>query len=285
MLRLPPACRTAVVEVDVMRRGLVWMVAVGGLLAAVPASGGERTLHALDDYALLGRNEVQLGGGTLVEGGHVGAIGGRVELRRNARVTENVAADTIELRRGASAGSFTCHFMEGPGTAICGALTLPVADLSNLRLSQPPLGAVAIDVPRRTRSAPVAPGEFGDVAVNVRGDLILAGGSYVFRSLTIASRGRLRCQTKCNIRVQNEVLLRQRAVLGATAPLDARAVRLDLESGGKAFTTRPRVTVAATVYAPQGTIFLGRRGRFEGAFVGSSVITGTAVRVKENSAL
>jgi hypothetical protein len=187
--------------------------------------------------------------------------------------------------RGASAGSLTCRFIEGTGTGTCTALTRPVADLNNLRLSQPPLGAVQFDVPKRTRSAPVAPGEYGDVTVGVNADLILSGGSYSFRSLTIGSRGRLQCRLKCNIRVQNEVLLRQRASIAAAAPLDARAVRLDVESGGKAFTARPLTTVAATVYASQGTVFLGRRGRFEGAFVGRSVVTGTAVHVKENSAL
>ena len=268
-----------------MRRATLWMVAMGGLLTAGPGRAAERPLHALDDYALLARDEVHVGGGTLVEGGPVGAISGRVELGRNAHVLDNVAADRVTLMRGASAGSLTCRFIEGPGTATCSALTQPVADLSNLRLSQPPLGAVAFSVPKRTRSAPIGPGEYGDVTVNASADLILAGGGYVFRSLTIASRGRLQCQAKCAIRIQNAVLLRQRSAIGATAPLDARAIRLDLESSGKAFTARPLTTVAATVYAPQGTIFLGRRGRFEGAFVGRSIVTGTSARIKENSAL
>ncbi len=268
-----------------MRHMLVLVVVAGGLLAPSPGGADERTLHALEDYAILARDTVKIGAGSTVESGHVGAISGSIELGRNAYVNGNVAADTVELDRGARAATVNCRFIQATDATSCTPLDLPVADLNNLRLAQPPLGAVDIDVPRRTRSAPVASGEFGSVTVNGSADLMLEGGAYAFRTLTVHPRGKVVCRSKCAIRVQDAVLLRQRAALVPGTGLDARAVRLDLEGSGKVFTARPLTVVQATVYAPQGTVFLGRRGKFEGAFVGRSVVTGTSAKVRLNSGL
>ena len=266
-------------------RALVWMAAVGALAVVGPGSAAGRTLHALDDYALLGRDAVRIGAGTVVESGQVGVIGGTVEVRHSARVVGNLAGDTVALKRGASAGSLTCRVVSAPAPATCGALTTPVAELSRLRLSQLPVGALSVDVTAYTRSAPLPAGEYGPVTVGSRAELILAGGSYTFESITIGTRGRLQCQAKCRIQARGAVLLRLRASLGPAPSLDARLVRLDLESSDKAFTAVALANVAATVYAPRGAVLLGRSGHFEGAFVGRSVVTGTAVRIRLNSAL
>src|SRR5213593_2372459 len=100
---------TLTVQGGIMRRLLVFVVVVGGLGAAAHGGAGERPLHALDDYVILGRDRVVIGGGTLVESGHVGAIGGTIELGRNAHVIANVAANKIEMKRDASAGSLSCQ--------------------------------------------------------------------------------------------------------------------------------------------------------------------------------
>jgi hypothetical protein len=265
---------------------VVWTALAAGLLGGVADAGAQRVLHARDDYALLARDGVNLGGGTVVEGGHVGAISGSVLLGRNARVAGDVAAEKIELKRGATAANLVCRLIESDdATATCTSLGLPVAELPNLRLAQPPVGAIDVDIPKRTRSAPLGPGEYSDITVGVRAELLLEGGSYTFRSVFLDSRARLKCRSRCSIRIQETVFLRQRAAIVAPDTLDARAVRIDVEGGGKSFTARPLSNVAATVYAPKGVVYLGRRGQFVGAFVGLTVQTGTQAKVRELSTL
>jgi hypothetical protein len=87
--------------------------------------------------------------------------------------------------------------------------------------------------------------------------------------------------------VQEHVRLKPRAAIGAVAPLDATAVRLDIEGSGrgKSFTSGARAEVDATIYAPDGVVVLGRKGRYTGAFVGGTVRVGAASRVAAASAL
>src|SRR5207249_6138991 len=119
-------------------------------------------------------------------------------------------------------GSFNCQLIQTSSSATCSPLTQAVAQLQLMRPSRFPLGAVSFNVLKRTRSAPLPAGDYGDVTVERRGDLVLQGGDYTLRSLTVDPLGRVQCQAKCRLHMQGKVLLRQRAVLGPAAPLEGR---------------------------------------------------------------
>ena len=241
---------------------------------------GQAQEHAVGAYAILGLEDVSFQARVRVSGGDVGANRGTVTLGAGTRVAGTVAADTIRVRRGARAGDYFCRLMEGSTAVPCGTLTVPVVDVATLSLVQVVPGAAEVRVPARAVTAPLAPGAYGAVKIGAHGRLLLAGGSYAFRSIAIASRARLLCAAPCRLAVQERVVLSSSARLGVAAPLDARAVRIDVEAGrGAAVTTGPRATIAAAVYAPAGDIVLGGAGRYEGAFIGRTVKVGARARI------
>jgi len=238
-------------------------------------------------YAVLGLEDVTLRAGVQVEGGNVGANRGEVTLGPGARVDGKVIADTIRVHGRPRAGSLVCRLLVGPRGFACETLATPVVDLRSLEIIQVTPGAADVAVPANANAAPLAPGAYGNVRVGRRGRLLLGGGVYSVRSITLGPRGRILCTAACRISVQEQVRLRPRALIGAVAPLDARAVRIDIEGSGRgpSFTSGSRTDVDATIYAPDGVVVLGRNGRYTGAFVGDIVRVGTGSRIAAASGL
>lgn len=170
---------------------------------------------------------------------------------------------------------------EGPLKVPCGSLTVPIVDVTTLSLVQVVPGAAEVRVPARAATAPVVPGAYGAVKVGARGRLLLAGGSYAVRSIAIASRGRLLCAAPCHLAVQEHVALSSGAWLGVAAPLDARALRIDVEAGGHgaAVSAGPHAAIVGTVYAPAGAVVLGGAGRYEGALIARTIRVGAGARI------
>jgi cytoskeletal protein CcmA (bactofilin family) len=257
--------------------------ACGGLLLG--GAHGQAQQHAPAAYAVLGLEDVALRARARISGGDVAANRGAVTLGAGVRVAGAVAADTIRIRRGARAGDLFCRLIEGTPDVPCGSLTVPIVDVATLSLVQVVPGAAEVRVPARAGTAPLEPGAYGAVEVGARGRLLLAGGSYAVRSITIAAKGRLLCASPCRLAVQERVVLASGARVGVAAPLDARALRIDVEASGHgaAVTTRARATISGTVYAPGGNVVLGGAGRYEGAFIGRTVRVGAGARITGTS--
>jgi hypothetical protein len=250
---------------------------------AVGAANAQPT--RLADYAVFGLEDVTLGRGVRVEGG-VGANRGTLRLGAGARVEAAVAADTIRIGSRARAESLFCRLLVGRVRVSCESLSLPLVDTRALRIVQVVPGGAEVRVPARASAAPLVAGAYGEVRVGRRGRLLLAGGRYELQSIALARRSRLQCAAPCEVAVLERVMVGKEARLGAAAPLDARAVRIDVEADGErnGFVARPRASIAANVYAPESTIVLGAGGRHDGAFVGRSVRIGAAAEVTAASA-
>jgi len=252
-----------------------WMGAVAAVLVTGLAAGAEQAAPVPGAYAILGLERVTVRAGARIESGAVGAYRGEVRLGPGVRVDGTVAADTIRVAPGARVADLFCRLIVGPERFSCGALSVPVVDLSALPIVQVLAGAADLRVPAAARTAPLAAGAYGAVRVGTRGRLLLAGGDYAVRSVTVATRGRLLCAAPCRVQVEGRIVLRGRALVGPAGPVDG--VRLSVE--GDAVVTGPRAIVAGSVYAPGGEIRLGSRGRSTGSLVGRSVVVGTHARV------
>jgi len=81
--------------------------------------------------------------------------------------------------------------------------------------------------------------------------------------------------------VLERVIVRSRALIGATAPYDASDVDIEIEATGDrpVFAARAPASVAASVYAPSGDIALGGDGTYQGRFVARRVRIGARARV------
>jgi hypothetical protein len=269
-----------------MRYAIHALLLAGTLLFGAPDPAAAQTPRPAS-YAVLGLDDATLRANVHVEGGDVGANRGDVTLGPGSRVDGRVVADTIRVRGGARAGSLLCRLLVGTRRFDCETLATPVVDLRSLEIIQVTPGAADVVVPANANAAPLAPGSYGEVRVGRRGRLLLGGGVYAVRSIAIGARGRILCTGQCRISVQERVRLKSRSMVGAVAPLDAHAVRVDIEGSGRgaSFTSGAKTTVDATIYAPDGAVILGRGGRYTGAFVGDTVRVGAGSRVTAASAL
>ena len=284
-----------------MARRRILAVAVLGLASVAVAPDRSLGQPLLGEYAILGQERTALRAGVRVNTGAVGTIGGTLVLGNRVRVSDTVAAETIRLGPDASASRFFCRFailsrgggvvggpVVGGGTLpACRAFTPPLVDPALLAPVAVTPGTTDLRVPRRTGTAPMPPASYRDVVVGKGSLLQLAGGSYAARSIRVAPSGRLVCADACRIGVLERVVLAPRAELGAGAPLRANQVRLDIAASGvgQAFRAGARAAVAATIYAPSGTLVLGARGTYRGAYVGRTVTVGPAATVRADSAL
>jgi len=279
-----------------MSRRRILPLAVLGLATVAAAPDRSLGQPLLGEYAILGQARTALRAGVRVTSGAVGTVGGTLVLGNQVRVSDAVAADTIRLGPDTSAERFFCRFailsrgggVVGGGTLpACRAFTPPLVDPALLAPVAVTPGTRDLRVPRRTGTAPMPAASYGHVVVGKGSLLQLAGGSYTARSIRVAPSGRLVCADACRIGVLERVVLAPRAELGAGAPLRANQVRLDIAASGvgQAFRAGARAAVAATIYAPSGTLVLGARGTYRGAYVGRTVTVGPAATVRADSAL
>jgi hypothetical protein len=234
-------------------------------------------------YALFGLGDVRLQDGVRAVDGDIGSNSGAMTVGKNVRIAGAVVGQTITLRQGALPDELFCLLLQGaPSTLTCQAATFPVVSASQLPPVQVVPGTVDLRVPKKGSTSPIPAGAYRDVRVGQRGTLVLAGGTYVFRSIRVASRGQLLCAAACQLGVANTVQVRANAVLGGTGGTRAEAIRVNVAStsGGTVFAADKQSNVSAVVYAPGGRIDLRNRGTFVGAFVGGRIRVNKGVIVQ-----
>jgi hypothetical protein len=258
---------------------LAGLEVLGRLVGATPAAA------EVTGYAVLGLEQVTLHERSRIEAGNVGVNRGTARLGRRVRVAGTVAADIIDLRPDVVAGSLFCRILEGTPGASCAAFTAPLVGSDQLQFVNVVPGGADVSVPARASTAPLQPGSYGAVTTGPRSLLLLAGRNYAFRSIALAPHSHLLCAGRCRIQVEERVTVGRRASIGPAVSLTAEDVRVDVEGSGMrpAFTAATRSVVTGTVYSPSGAVVLGRRGRYEGAFVGRTVTVGAAAQVRAAS--
>jgi hypothetical protein len=262
------------------------------LATGLEATAATGPSTAPGDYAILGLDGVTLRTRARVESGDVGcnAGAGAITLMQASQVIGVVAASTVRLGVRARAGQLFCTTFVplAATTAACElGVTAPLVPAASLPIVQVDPGSEDVRLPRLAVRDALPPGAYGVVRLGVRGRLTLAGGEYAFRSVALSKRAELVCLSACTLRVAERIVMDEDSRLGVDAPLDARAVRVEVKGGGPkpAFRAYPRTRVEGTVYAPNGDVVLGLSGRYTGAFVGRTVLVNPRARIVAASAL
>ncbi len=261
------------------------------LAAALVACAWSATAHAQRGgppaspfaYAVFGLGDVTFKDGVRAVDGDVGSNAGTMTVGQNVRIAGTVVGQTITLRKGALPDELFCLLLKGaPSTMTCQAATFPVVSASQLPAVQVVPGTTDLRVPRGGSTSPIPAGAYANVRVASHGTLVLAGGTYVFRSIRVGARGQLLCAAACQLGVANTVQVRANAILGGTSGTRAEAVRVNVArtSGNTVFSANKRSNVSAVVYAPGGRIDLRDRGTYVGAFVGGRIKVGRGVIVQ-----
>jgi hypothetical protein len=233
-------------------------------------------------YALFALGDLTLTNGVRAVDGDMGSNDGTTIVGRNVRVAGTAVGRSITLRDGALVDSLFCLLLRG-GTATvgCQPVSLPVVTASQLPPVQVVAGTTNVTIPNRGSTSPIPPGAYGNLRVGARGVIVLAGGTYVFRSIRVKNRGQLLCASACQIGVAATVRIGSKAILGGMTGTRAAAVHVNVaRTRGTVFAADRRANVSAIVYAPGGRIALRQRGNYVGSFVGGTVWVGPRALVQ-----
>jgi hypothetical protein len=269
-----------------MRRAmLVGMVAAGLTWTATGHAqvGRERVPSSPFAYAVFGLGDVTLQDGVRAVDGNVGSNDGTTTVGKKVRVAGSVVGRTIKLRKNALPDSLFCLLLKGgSSTLTCQAVTLPVVNASQLPPVQVVAGTMDVKVPKKGSTSPAPAGAYGDLRIGSQATLVLAGGSYVFKSIRVNSRGQLLCADTCQIGVAGTVKIQSNGMLGGTNGTRAEAIRVSVAktSSKTVFSADKATNVSAVVYAPGGRIALRNQGNYVGAFVGKTVKVGKGALVQ-----
>lgn len=259
---------------------LVWLTVVASLTVQGPVARAEPPSEVLS-YALFGIEQASLSGKTRVEG-DVGVLSNTLALGPGTRVTGIAAAPTITLGRNARAGGgFFCATLDGSPDG-CTALPNPLVATPAIVVVGPPSNS-DVNVARRSKStSPLSPGTYGALTVGTAAQLVLAGGTYQFESIALASRGKLLCQATCDITVRGRVRVGQATRLGAGEGVSTDGVVLLIaaQDEATAFEAKNRAKVRCSVYAPSAAVTIGGASQVSGALVGNTVTVGPRTRLQ-----
>jgi hypothetical protein len=237
-------------------------------------------------YAAFSLGDVLLRDGVRAIDGDVGSNNGTATVGQNVRVAGSVVGRIVKLRSGALPDSLFCLLLQGKvSNQSCQAVTLPVVSPAALPPVQVIPGTMPVKIPKGSSTSPIPAGAYGKVKVASNATLVLAGGTYVVKSIQVGSQGQLLCADACEIGVADTVTLKSNAVLGGTGGTRAEQIRVNVAKTSKntVFSAGQRTTVSAVVYAPGGRVVLGNRGNFVGAFVGGTVNVNKAAIVQARS--
>jgi len=258
-------------------------------------------------FSIFALNSVQLNIKSVVLSGDIGAktestglynSGIEVSVGIGARANDGVKifGDTVRIGKRARVYDVYYNELENRGKILGEQITpleLPVWQEPPFLESSPGDKDVRVR-PRKTKE--LAPGDYKNVVVSIRGKLYLTGGTYHFRNLTLGSRASLVCLEPSIIRIKKRLYCSRRAFLGpdSESGLSAKDVLLYIggingKSGQQ--TSYPKAAmigfnnnVKANLYAPNGTLWIGLGSKAEGSFIAKEVIVGIKAKVKLDSA-
>ena len=249
--------------------------------------GGPRPPARLQDYVLLASERLHLGVGSQVLSGNVGVNAGpdgmrsiELHVMAGAQIGEHssLSADSVYL--GAFAripgivfyNDLKTHRFGHVGGQLISPLELPLAALPDL--PEFSLGTDARDY--TVQMAEETPfwvqTLLGRVTVKSDGVLVLGGGVHVIRELRIEAHGRVECHAPCELRITESVSLGPGAFLGVEDRLPPENMVVYI-AGDKpnTFHASAGSQIAATIVAPNGTLWLGPGGDYQGAFIGRQI--------------
>lgn len=269
-----------------LRTMAVAALAVGVLWADVGHAQRSEPPTSPFGYAAFSLGDILLRDGVRAIDGDVGSNNGTATVGKNVLVAGSVVGRIVKLRSGALPESLFCLLLQGKvSNQACQAVTLPVVSTADLPPVQVIPGTTPLKIPKGNSTSPIPAGAYGNVRVRSNATLVLAGGTYVVKSIQVGSGGQLLCKDACEIGVANTVTLKSNAVLRGTGGTRAEQIRVNVAKTSKntVFSAGQRTTVSAVVYAPGGRVVLGNRGNFVGAFVGGTVNINKAAIVQSPS--
>lgn len=254
-------------------------------------------LPSASAFSVLGFSGVWVQEEARIETGHVGALEASTGpyLNGNAEMTFDKAAyggdgvsvygDTVTLKGGASIDNVFYNEISSQGQ-VRGTAVTPLAvpvDVAKpaFKTSKPRLKPVLV---QKGKTLTLKPGNYGILRINPGGTLLLEGGEYHFRDVTVYSGGAILYAGVSEARIAQRFYGQGKVKIGPKEGSGVKAKdmvfyvaganrvqdnplsdRMSMEVGSES-------EISATLYAPNGTLALGEGSKAAGAFVGRWVL-------------
>lgn len=275
-------------------------------LTPTATPSGQVPSNDIGDYVVLGLNSVWLRQGSDVHSGHVGAqtISPGPALDSGAEVTVGrsvtfhnpvsaIAGDTVKLKLGSTVFDIFHNELDPASNATYGQLITPlmlplVANLPTLPEITP--GSTDITL-AQNESLSLPAGAYGEITLKKNAVLTLTGGIYHLANLNMGDDSQVLAAAPVEIRIAGRLQPGERAIIGPAAGGGLEATDLMLFVAGingsngnlggtpKAATIGFNNVVTATIYAPNGTLWLRQGTQARGAFIAQDVQIGENVQI------
>jgi hypothetical protein len=247
----------------------VWLLVPARLLAQTPSQN-------IDDYVLLGIDQLRIKNFGFISGGNVGAIGGgkrRGQLRLGKFVevagATQAAGDRAFLNKFASVCELFANELSGPFAEIrCSGPTpfaVPLLTLPSLPPVTP--GTTPINIAKFGSQA-LAPGPYAKIKVGNDGEIIFTGGTYDVQSFKTGRRVTLRFLAPTTLNVVDKLKINNQSTIVRAPGVGVLDLRFNV---GKKVLLGGSGNYAGDFFAPLGLIRFGRSGFFKGRYIGRKV--------------
>lgn len=260
----------------------------------------------IDSYIVFGLNSVWLRHHSQLHSGHVGALdasSGAV-LNRNSEVTigknvifhdlaSTIMGDSVTLKRKADVNDIYYNEIDIANNAVYSETITPL--IVPLPITLPPFpeitpGSVDYTVARND-SLELPAGAYGSVTMKKNSVLTLTGGIYQFENINIGRESQLLVTAPTEIRIATRLEPGNHAVIGPAAGIGLKGTDLvifvagvngangGLNSAPKTAVIGQNNILTATIYAPNGTLWIKAGTTATGSFIARDVRIGNHVQL------
>jgi hypothetical protein len=264
----------------------------------------EEPVVVAGDFSVFALNSIWLRPRAVIHSGNVGVQGASsgphlkkgveiyVDRRAQTKKGVKLIGDSIYIAKRAKV--FDVHYNELENRGVIQGeeitpLELPVWEGPEFSIGG--YGSEDVQVGYR-KSRTIEPGDYEDVKVKPRGQLILTGGTYQFKSLSLNYLASVKCLAPTIILVKNRFYSSLKTYVGPdpNSALSAKdlIIYIDGQNGGSgkpvslpmAGIIGLAANIKANMFAPNGTLWIGAASKVEGAFVAKDVVVGMGADVK-----
>jgi len=247
-------------------------------VAASPSSATSALNPAplIHHFSLLATGAINVGTQARVTSGDVGA--GSINVGTKAGIAGNTLAPTVALGAHATTADIQTNALTAHSKATHGAVVPLTVALPATPAATATPGSLNVSVPVHGVQT-LAAGAYRDVTVGTLGTLVLSGGRYDFRNLTIGTLAHLQASQPVEIHVSQTVNFNTQSNTILAAGLSANDLRIESIGTGTPITIGTQANVRALLLAPQGTVTISTLAALNGAIAASAVTLGTLASV------
>jgi cysteine-rich repeat protein len=264
-----------------LRGVAVIALGIGAMLATSVAPSAAQSPD-LADYTIVGEREVSINRFGRIRSGGVTvnrADGEPLEIGSFATVDDAgaVVAESVDLRQRASVGDVFANQLTADPSSTVGSVSAlsfgpegRLFDTGSLPSFAP--GSASFTLPRGVVGT-LPPGSYGSAVVGRNATLVLTGGTYELRKLTLLHGAAVRVQAPVEVRISSAFKTGPQSFIGPEVDSGVGASEIRFEIGARKVLYGTKSRLIGEFHSPRARVRLRDLAALEGRIVGDRVAT------------